>query len=105
MATLGVSELINQTFHNSNNSQLTAVTVGQLGQLDSVTIGQWARQCLIVNTCKMQMSRVESTLKSRLSTRTRVRAPFHCAIYHNLDAYIANEYSKYSMFVFVYWQI
>lgn len=35
MATLGVSELINQTFHNSNNSQLTALTVGQLGQLDS----------------------------------------------------------------------
>lgn len=35
MATLGVSELINQTFQNSNNSQLTALTVGQLGQLDS----------------------------------------------------------------------
>lgn len=64
MATLGVSELINQTFHNSNNSQLTAVTVGQLGQLDSVTIGQWARQCLIVNTCKMQMSRVNVEVAS-----------------------------------------
>lgn len=61
-----------------------------------MTIGQWARQCLIVNTCKMQMSRVDSirydtsrVLARRIAIcrRRRVRAPFHRAIYHYFDAY------------------
>lgn len=82
-------ELINQTFHNFKQFTIDSCDSGTVGTLGG-TIGQWARQCLIVNTCKMQMSRVERRVESR------VRASFHCAIYHNLDAYIANAYSKFT---------